>query len=221
MYHKKLLALFILICCMVPAGLLAQKPLVEGVIEYNISMGTTAGGVDMAKHAGTFVITIKGKMVRKELKLDNGYESVIIYNGNTHTGYSLRALPDGRRFALQLSEADIAAMQAPYKDFTLNDEAGTMQLAGYTAAKAKVQYKDGHSDEIYYTREWVPAEAFTFDRYPGIKYYPLSFRYYNGEGLVMIFEAAKLAEQPVESSLFRLPPHYKIITSEEYKTLNK
>lgn len=221
MYLKKLLALFILSVCIMPAASMAQQPFVEGVVVYNISMGTSAGGVDMAKRAGTFIITVKGKMIRKELKLDNGYENTIIYNGNSKTGYSLRALPDGRKYAIQLSEAEITAAQAPYRDFTLTDEEGTKQLAGYTAVKAKVMYKDGHSDEIYYVKEWAPAEPFIFDRYPAIKYYPLSFRYYNGEGLVMIFEATKVDEQPVESNLFRLPQNYKIISSEEYKALNK
>jgi hypothetical protein len=220
MFSRKLFLLFVLFAT-TPALLKAQKPFVEGIVEYNISMGTTAGGVDMAKRAGTFIVTVKGKMIRKELKLDNGYENVIIYNGNTKTGYSLRALPDGRKYALQLAESDIMAMQEPYRNFSFTQEAGTMQLAGYTASKAKLTYKDGHSDDIYYVTEWSPAEPFVFDRYPGIKYYPLSFRYANGEGLVMIFEATKVSEQPVENGLFRLPQNYKIISAAEYKALNK
>lgn len=219
-YHKFLL-LLLLMSALAPAAAEAQKLFVEGVSVYSISMGTTAGGVDMTKRAGTFIVTVKGKMIRKELKLDNGYENTIIYNGNSHTGYSLRNLPDGNKYALPLTDADIAAIQAPYKDFTMQSESTTMSLAGYTAVKAKLTYKDGHSDEIYYTNEWTPSEPFTFDRYPGIKYYPLSFRYYNGEGMVMIFQATKLSEEPVESSLFRLPAGYRIISKEEYKALSK
>lgn len=198
----------------------AQQSFVEGTIVYSVSIGPVAGNGGFTEHAGTYFITVKGAAVRKELRMNSGYQNVIIENSNTGTVYSLQPTA-GQNYAIQLQPQDIELKMRPYEGFTQKDEEGTMVIAGQPCHKATVRYKDGTTSSLYYTTAWTTPDAALFERFPGIKYIPLSFEYRNDEGITMHFAAEKLEANPVESASFRVPPDYKIISNAEYKSMRK
>ncbi|MBS1644602.1 MAG: DUF4412 domain-containing protein [Bacteroidetes bacterium] len=216
---KALLVLFLGIFC-TATDLLAQKSFVEGVINYSVTIGPLAGGAGFSEHAGNYMITIKGKNIRKELVMNSGYRNVILENGNTGAIYSLQTVA-GQHYAIQLKTADLDEKQKPYKDFKEKEEAGSMTIAGEKCSKVTITYKDGSNSIVYITKDWVAPEAILFDRLPGIKYMPLSFEYRNEEGITMHFAAEKIEAQPIESAQFRVPPDYKIISNSEYKSMRR
>ncbi|XZF12850.1 hypothetical protein ACTHGU_13765 [Chitinophagaceae bacterium MMS25-I14] len=198
-----------------------QQSFEEGSIIYNVSIGSLPGQEQATKHAGTFSLIIKGRMVRKELKLDNGYQSTIIYNGNTNTAYSLKTMQD-KRYAIQLNIDELNGNKTAYEGFKLQQTTDkALTIAGWPCYKATVTYKNGTSGNIYISRDWYPANPDLFERLPGIKYFPLSFEYKNDDGVLMLFHAEKMEAVPEESAQFRIPPDYKIISNQEYRTLNK
>ena len=198
----------------------AQQPFVEGTIVYAVSIGPLAGSGGFTEHAGTYTLTVKGATIRKELQMNSGYRNVIIQNSNTGTIYSLQPTA-GQNFAIQLRTQDLEEKMKPYEGFSQKDEEGTMTIAGQPCRKASIQYKDGSSSSLYYSTTWSAPDAALFERFPGIKYLPLSFEYRNDEGITMHFAAEKLEAKPVESALFRVPPDYKIISNAEYKSMRK
>lgn len=209
---------FLLFCYSNPA--LAQETFVEGVISYSVSIGPVAGGTGFSEHAGNYILTIKGKNRRKELVMNSGYRNVIIENGTTGTIYSLQTV-GGQKYAIQLNATDLLEKQKPYRNFKQKEEEGTMTIAGETCHKATVTYKDGNNSVLYYTKNWLAPDSVLFDRFPGIKFIPLSFEYRNEEGITMHFAAEKIVAQPIESAQFRVPPDYKIISNAEYKALQR
>lgn len=194
----------------------AQKLLTEGSIRYSVSIGPVAGGTTFTEHAGTYTITIKGRLLRKELSMNTGYHAVIITNGNTGAAYSLQA-SGGQNYAIQLRHEDIAEKQKPYEGFAIGEAQGSSTIAGWPCQKASVRYKDGSTSVLYYTSAWNTEDSTVFDRFPGLKGIPLSFEYRNEEGITMHFSAEALETSPVESALFRVPPDYRIISNAEYR----
>lgn len=198
----------------------AQQPFVEGVIVYSVSIGPVIGSSGFTEHAGTYTLTIKGASIRKELRMNSGYQNVIIENNNTGSVYSLQ-LAAGQNYAIQLKAQDVEEKMKPYEGFSQKDEEGSMTIAGQPCRKATIHYKDGSASSLYYTTAWINPGVSLFERFPGIKYIPLSFEYRNDEGITMHFAAEKLEPKPVESALFRVPPDYKIISNAEYKAMRK
>lgn len=217
--NKIFIAIGILLLCN-NSTTLAQETFVEGVISYSVSIGPLAGGTGFSEHAGNYVITIKGKNRRKELVMNSGYRNVLIENGITGSIYSLQTV-GGQKYAIQLNAADLLEKQKRYRDFRQTEEEGTMTIAGEPSHKATVNYKDGNSSTLYYTKNWMAPDSVLFDRFPGIKFIPLIFEYRNEEGITMHFAAEKILAQPIESAQFRVPPDYKIISNAEYKALQR
>ena len=198
----------------------AQQPFEEGVIVYSVRVGPLEGEAGYTEHAGTYTIKVKGPYVRKELRMNSGYQNIILENRNTGTVYSLRQA-GGQHFVIQLQSSDLDERSVPYRGFTEKPEPGTMTIAGQPCLKTIIQYRDGSTSVLYYTTAWSVADSSLFERFPGFRYLPLSFEYRTEEGITMRFSAEKLQAMPVENSVFRVPPGHKIISNAEYKAMRK
>jgi hypothetical protein len=195
----------------------SQKPFAEGIIHYKVTLGTE----DHQVINGTYTFIIKGSHIRKEIKLDNGYEDVLLIDCGSNKVYSLQ-VGNGKKYAVELSMSELMKNQDRYKGFVLeNEHAGQRSIAGCSVFKGNIKYKDGSNYEIYYTREWEPSEPVTFERFPGPGFFPLYFSYKNENNLSMEFEAENITPGPIENAMFRIPPDYKMISNAEYKELNR
>lgn len=208
-----LLVLLILLC--VSAG--AQKPFTEGILRYKVKLKSP----DNRTYKGYYTFTFKGPHVKKELKLDNGFEDVVLIDCGTGKVYSLQNR-NGKKFAIQLSMEEIVKKQDAFLGFTVSDqESDRQEIDGFAVSKGKVSYKDGSSAEIFYSKDWYPLQSITYERFPGAKFLPMSYSYTDEHGISMDFETDKLLLEPVENAVFRIPPEYKMISYEEYKELSK
>lgn len=196
----------------------AQEIFVEGTIQYKVA--TAVPGTTTPKPIGTYIITVKGNMIRKEFVLDNGYKNTLIYNGNTSTYYSLKSTP-AKNYAIQLNFADLKSQYKKYEDFKIEESKNMVTIAGFSCVKAVVTYTNKTTSNVSICKQFSPSDAFVFEQFPGIKYIPLYFEYTNEQGGNILFTAEKFEKTPVETALFRVPGDYKIITNEEYKLLNK
>lgn len=205
-----------LCCVLLPYITNAQKPFIEGTIQYNVTLSAATG--DAAQRSGTYQITIKGKKVKKEFRLDN-LDNTILINGD-ETAYSLKA-SQGKKYAIQLDAKELMNRSARYVDFKMNDETANGLVAGLNTQKAKIVYKDGSAADILYSKEWKPNDTYLFEHFPAIDGLPLDFTYQTESGALIHFHAEKVEMSPVENGAFRLPKDYKIISNAEYQQLSK
>ena len=215
MNYRILALLLLLLPVSIP--LAAQAPFTEGTLDYKVKLRSADGKV----YKGHYKFTFKGPHVKKELNLDNGFEDVVLIDCGTGSVHSLQNR-NGKKYAIQLKMDDITKVQQPFTAFTLsspNEESKT--IAGYAAVKGKVTYKDGSSADIYYSKEWYPLQAITFERFPAARFLPLYFAYIDEHGIAMEFDADKLEMGPQENAVFRIPADYKMISNDEYKQLSK
>lgn len=193
----------------------AQKPFLEGTITYKVKLDT-----DDDIKTGTYIITIKGGQIRKEMRL-TGLDYVIIINCRTGKVYSLQNR-SGKKYAIELTIEEMLAEQDKFRGYVLTDmHRDNTQIAGYAVSWGNVRYKDGATATVAYSRDWRPAEAVTFERFPAAGFMPLDFRYKNESGISVSFEALKIDAEPVENAVFRVPDDYKIISNAEYREMNR
>lgn len=122
----------------------AQKPFIEGFLVYQISIKNPNNNTTVN---GTYTITVKGKKIREELKLDNSYHSVLIFDDIKHTIYSLKE--DGsKKYAIQLSLDDFRNSNKHFEDFILsNTNKENKTIAGMSTLSKIVTYTDGNTAE--------------------------------------------------------------------------
>lgn len=206
-----------LIAAYLPAySAMAQKPFTEGTIHYKVRLETGA-----SKVSGDYVFTVKNGQIRKDIILTNGYQDVLIIDCNRNLAYSLQTI-NGRKYAIQLTIAELTARQQKYVGFTMKQDKNTGRIiAGLTANKGEVIYPDGNHFQIYYSNEWYPEKGLTYERFPDAHFLPLSYAFVSDNNITMYMEADTITISPVENSLFRIPREYKVITNDEYRQLMK
>jgi hypothetical protein len=215
MQYKSFFFLFLFVLCC--SGSQAQKPFAEGTIVYKVRIRSA----DNKEFTGTYTFIIKGGEIKKELKLDNGYQDVVLLNCTTGKAYSLQDR-NGKKYAIQLNIDDLAKKQEKFNGYTVrNEEPNNAHFAGYAAYKGNISYHDGTASDVTYIKEWRPTQAITFERFPDAKFLPVLFSYEDENKMVMDFEIEKIAPAPVENATFRIPPDYKMISYSEYKQLSR
>jgi hypothetical protein len=211
--HLCLLTMLLMLHDMV----IAQQLFSEGIIEYAVVIDPPANQEGITQYSGTYVITIKGRQVKKELKLENGFSTVMLFNYKDSSGYSLRKIGD-RSLAIQLDIEQINERRKKYEGLLLKENNGKKEIAGIQALAGTVTYPNSTSTDIYYSKDWYLNDA-VFDRFPGAKFMPLIFKSINEDGLGTSFNIIKIAPQPVADAEFRIPTHYKMMSSAEYQKL--
>jgi len=219
MAHK-FYVLSCLLCLFCGLKTIAQRPFSEGTITYKV----TIQGLQSNKIAdeGTYTFTFKGDQLKKELRLNSGFQDIIIFDFAKNTVYSLR-VAGTKKYAIQLNIDDILNDQRKYENFSLDKTEGNKKIAGLSASKAIISYTESSitSFTLYYTNDWYVNQPVGFERFPKAKFLPLSFTYTTNNGMIMTFEATQITPQPVENAVFRIPTDYKIISHAEYMQLNK
>jgi hypothetical protein len=206
-------------CMLSVLTVFSQKAFREGTVEYAVTMEPPANQEGLVQHTGVYTITVKDKQLRKELKLDNGFNNVLIIDAAKDTKYVLKEM-QGKSFAIQLDEAQNQKRKERYEGCKLKEKGAGGVIAGFASKKGVMTYKNGNVSEVYYTQEIVTDEM-VFDQFPGTQIFPLEFTTQNENGMNMHFRATKVLAEPVESIHFRIPQNYKIISNEEYRQLSK
>jgi hypothetical protein len=208
------LAIVFLFC--IPATLRAQSLFPEGVIVYKVTL-EPKDGERGKQYSGTYTITLKGKQLRKDLKLDNGFSTTILHDENSHVAYTLKQDGD-KKYAVQMDNEQLKMQTAKYEGFTITKLDEKEKVAGYEGRNAVIIYPDKTSTEIVCSEQWK-TERFVYDRFPGIEVLPLAFMVSTEDGIILHFRVKKIEATLVENSNFKIPEDYKIITNAEYRGL--
>ena len=196
----------------------AQKDFVEGVVTYTIS--SKASPNEPSKATGSFTLSFKDGMIRKDIKMSSGYNNSIIIHNRNSTVYSLKTLADVR-YAVQMDYPEYMQRQKKFQGFSLAAQDVNESYVGYPATKATITYKDGSTALIFYSKDLQLVDAGLFERFPGIQYLPLVLDFTRDDGSALHLEVQKVEIRPVETSLFTIPTDYKIISSAELKQLTR
>jgi len=206
-----------LLCLSTLISVKAQKIFSEGEIVYNINIERSSEGNNVRSANAVYTILKKGNLLRKELKMNNGFEMVLLTNGSG--SYSLKKLND-KFFAIKMDEEDLKKKRNPFEGFDLQTLKGNRKISGIDGREGLVTYKDGSSAEIVYAADWE-INGFIFERFPGIKQLPILFDYKNEDGSVTHFKVVKIIARPVETSSFEIPANYKLLSPREYAQMKK
>jgi hypothetical protein len=195
----------------------AQEPLVEGTISYNVYLQPANGQESLGSQAGVYTLTVKGNQVRRELRMNNGYQSIVLYDGKAGSGHILQATP-ANKFAIALNAAEMAKRRVKWEGISYKTKGGTETVGGQSCTPTQALYPNGSVTNMCLSN--VPlAESFIYSRFPGIKTIPLNFDYQLRDGASIRFQLEKINVGPVETNQFRVPTDYKVLSSEELKNV--
>ena len=213
----KHMVMSVLLLMLMHQQLIAQKSFIEGQIVYKVTFFSP----DSKEITGTYILNVKGAQLRKELKFNNGYQDDVLINFNSGTATALENY-NGEKYAIQMSMDDFLKEWQKYSGFTFREEKKELNnIAGCKTGSGTITYKDGTQISIIYATEWKPGYEHTYERFPGLKYLPLSFSYHDKNGMYMKFEAEKVDAAPVENAVFRKPADYKVISYSDYHEMMK
>jgi len=212
---KSRFLLILLIICMLPAGLLAQKRLTEATITYDIEINTanTAPKAADLLDGAVSVIYLKGNSSRSEMISSLGSQSTIV-DGKTGKVTILKEYGD-KKYMINLTQENWKASNKKYEGVTFTYENEFKTISGYNCQKAIGTLTDGSTFTVYFTRDLVPVNK--------------DFQYLNKElpGLAMQYEAGmgkRKVTYTVSSINFNLVPAakfdlpksgYRVMTYEE------
>lgn len=212
---KSRFLLILLIACMLPAALFAQKRLTEATITYDIEINTanTAPKAADLLDGAVSVIYLKGNSSRSEMISSLGSQSTIV-DGKTGKVTILKEYGD-KKYMINLTADNWKASNKKYEGVTFTYENEFKTISGYNCQKAIGTLTDGSTFTVYFTRDLVPVNK--------------DFQYLNKElpGLAMQYEAGmgkRKVTYTVSSINFNLVPAakfdlpksgYRVMTYEE------
>lgn len=191
----------------------AQKTFSEGSIQYDVFLdGHTVSD-------GTYIISVKGAMLKRELIMKNGYNNVTIYNQKTGKTLSMN-IQDDQKFAVEISEAELKEKNKRFENAILTPNEHVRKIAGYHCEGMDIQYTNIPGNEIFYTKDLLPPNEAFNSMFPGLKGVALKYETKFSGNSVMTFVATLVEIKMIESSFFTIPSSYKIITKEELQRMN-
>ncbi len=198
---------------------IAQKAFTEGTLRYNITLEPAGNYEGIQQYNGTYTLVLKGKRMRENINLSNGFSYSTLLNMADSSAYTLKKAAD-RYYAIELDPQQRNEEKKRYSGFNLSTLQGNRTISGINAKHGLVTYKDGSSTEIYYTDEWTAENVF-FEMFPGITVLPLEYTFKRPDGLSVSFKLTSVDEEPVENALFKIPKNYRIMSYKEYEALTK
>ena len=186
----------------------AQLPFTEGVATYDVRIRDANGQESLGTQAGMYKLTLKGSQVRRDLKMNNGFEATTIYDSRTAAAVVLQ-VTTADKFAVRLTPEQWQARNAQYSSFTLKTRGGKgSEVAGFDCQPAVAGFADNNTEDLCISDIPLPQQA-AFERYPGIEKLPLIFEHRTKKGSVIQFRLESLQRMPVEDAQFRVPAGYK------------
>ena len=189
----------------------AQKIFSEGVIRYDVYTDSNK------TPAGTYTITIKNNLSRRELAMKNGYTNILITDYKT--GHSISMNADAiDKYALSLTSVEMEERNKPYRDAVITMDVGEKKIAGMEAHAAKIKYVNQDNVTFYFTDEFMPPHEGFNNLFPGLKGLPLDYEVHTSMSNLH-FIAASLETKSIDAAMFDIPKNYKIVSREELERI--
>ena len=197
----------------------AGKPF-EGIISYKISYPDSKfTESQLAMFPKLLTVTIKGSKARAEIAVGGGSQAEIVDYGDKSKISLINTM--GQKYAIKQTADELAKEQEKEPKGTVELNADTKTIAGYTCKKATVTVdEDGTKTvyEVYYTPELGGKEV-NFDKgmYKDIDGVMLEFSQITPQQINMTFTATSVEKKSVSAKDFEIPSDYTLTTMEELK----
>ena len=202
-------------------SLMAQKPINEVTLTYNISVQSTNEKTDVARSLEGALLTVylKGSQSRSDMHSSIGSESSL-FDNRTGKGFILKEY-SGQKLMITLNKENWLQKNQYYQNlnFTIDPQEETM--AGFKCRKANAVLPNGKTFVVYFTPDLVLNNNQynnSFVQLPGV---PVQFELESGN-LKFKYVLNKVSYDPVSSSKFEIPKTgYRIMTYEDNQQLKK
>lgn len=192
---------------------IAQKQVVEGAIEYAISISSAKDNVALDKFNGaTLKLFVKPGISRTEMQSSLGMEATV-YNSNLNKGFILKEY-SGQKLMITMTKANWIQKNQWNNNLNFSIEDKLVDINGYSCKKATAKTADGKLFTVYFTPSITLANANYNNAFnlPGL---PVQYEIQSGS-LSFKYSLLKVTEQKVDVSKFEAPQSgYRVMTYDE------
>lgn len=219
---KPVLQAIVLICFSVAAiSSTMQKPLNEGVLQYNISIVSAKSEPTTLNSLNGAVLTLylKPTVSRTEMKSTLGTESTV-YDAKTGNGFILKEY-SGQKLMISMNESNWDQKNKAYENlnFTVTNETAT--IAGYKCKKATATLADGKIFTVYFDPTVVISNKKYNNAFSRLQGLPVQYEIQSGN-LSFKYTLSSLSYDPVPAAKFEAPKAgFRVMTYEENQQLKK
>lgn len=219
---KPVLQTVILICLSVLAiSSTMQKPLTEGVLQYDISIVSARSEPATVNSLNGAVLTLylKPTVSRTEMKSTLGTESTV-YDSKSGSGFILKEY-SGQKLMISMNENNWDQKNKAYEnlDFTVTNETAT--IAGYQCKKATATLADGKLFTVYFDPTVVISNKKYNNAFSKLQGLPVQYEIQSGN-LSFKYTLSSLSYDAVPAAKFEAPKTgFRVMTYEENQQLKK
>ncbi|MFT3981870.1 MAG: hypothetical protein QM687_15495 [Ferruginibacter sp.] len=198
-----------------------QKPLTEGVLQYEISIVSAKNEPTTVNSLNGAILTLslKPDMSRSDMKSSLGSESTV-FNSSTASGFILKEY-SGQKLMITMTEANWDQKNKTNENlsFTVSNE--TTVIGNYTCKKAVATMADGKLFTVYYDPSVVIANKKYNNAFSKLQGLPVQYEIQSGN-LTFKYTLKNLSYESVPASKFEAPKSgYRVMTYEENQQLKK
>lgn len=209
---RPLITVFFLLSSLLMAS--AQKMMVEGIVEYKITVvnANDVPGVADAFVGASQTLQMKGYKARTDFK-SSLRNQVTVYDAQSGNGFVLRQTGN-EKFLIPLDAKSWKTYHKRYEGTNYSITREQKTIAGYLTTKAVGKMADGGEITVYFApdlKHMAKGYDLAFADLPGL---PLEYELKSG-GVVLRYEATEVKQTMVSSATFDMPKSgYKVL---EYK----
>lgn len=191
----------------------SKKQITEGVIEYKAKAVNASSAVAMMA---------PDKMI---VKFRNGYSLAELEAGMGAMRITFLSDPNKKTFTSMVSFLDKSAAQVGRQNLATNNHylpeysvthtSEKKQIAGYNCQKAILKFKDGSPDtEVWFTNEIKIDDPNWSNAYYKVGGVLMDYKL-KKFGLELHFTAASVKPAIIDSTVFSVPPEYKMVSPDD------
>lgn len=198
-----------------------QKPLSEGVLQYDISIVSAKSEPTTLNSLNGAVLTLylKPTISRTEMKSTLGTESTV-YDAKNGSGFILKEY-SGQKLMISMNENNWDQKNKAYENlnFTVTNETAT--IAGYQCKKATATLADGKIFTVYFDPTVVISNKKYNNAFAKLQGLPVQYEIQSGN-LSFKYTLSSLSYDAVPAAKFEAPKTgFRVMTYEENQQLKK
>lgn len=202
-------------------SLMAQKPINEVSLTYNISVQSTNEKTDVAKslEGALLTIYIKGNQSRSDMYSPVGSESNL-FDNKSGKGFILKEY-SGQKLMITMTRENWVQKNQYYQNLKFNIDNREEIIAGFKSKKATATLPNGNNFTVYFTPEIIVTNNQYNNSFMQLDGVPVQFELESGN-LKFKYVLSKVNYDPISSSKFELPKTgFRVMSYEDNQQLKR
>ena len=182
----------------------AQNIINEGRIEYDVFITS-----DLDQQKGKLIITIKNNMMKREMKMNNGYTNTILFNAITGQSNVYNDI-NSNKFSKNISKADVIIQNQKFVNAIYIEGKDAKLINEFKCKSVNITYADGNKNTVFYSEDYRVGIREFYSMFPDLKGIPLQYEVVTNSNKIILI-AKSVQQTPIDAIEMEAPVGYKLL----------